>query len=65
MFQFRAVSVSPAPSAASPRLASSQLRRVRAVVDAAVALAERGGFDAVRLRDVAEASGVALGTLYK
>jgi AcrR family transcriptional regulator len=34
-------------------------------VDAAVSLAERGGFEAVRLRDVAEASGVALGTLYK
>jgi AcrR family transcriptional regulator len=38
---------------------------MRAIVDAAVSLAERGGFDAVRLRDVAEASGVALGTLYK
>jgi AcrR family transcriptional regulator len=47
------------------RLATSQLRRVRRIVDAAVALAEQGGFDGVRLRDVAEASGVALGTLYK
>lgn len=47
------------------RLAASQLRRMRAIVDAAVALAEKGGFDGVRLRDVAEASGVALGTLYK
>jgi len=47
------------------RLAASQLRRMRAVVDAAVALAEKGGFEGVRLRDVAEASGVALGTLYK
>ena len=66
MFQFRAVSVSPAESSATPaRLASSQLRRIRRVVDAAIALAERGGFDAVKLRDVAEASGVALGTLYK
>jgi len=34
-------------------------------VDAAVELAEQGGFDAVRLRDVAERSDVALGTLYK
>ena len=65
MFQFRAVSVSPTPSAAPARLASSQLRRIRRVVDAAVTLAEQGGFDAVKLRDVAEASGVALGTLYK
>jgi AcrR family transcriptional regulator len=47
------------------RLAASQLRRMRAIVDAAVALAESGGFEGVRLRDVAEASGVALGTLYK
>ena len=65
MFQFRAVSVAPSESASPPRLASSQLRRIRRVVDAAVELAERGGFDAVKLRDVAEASGVALGTLYK
>jgi AcrR family transcriptional regulator len=46
-------------------LAVSQLRRIRRIVDAVVALAEEGGFDGVRLRDVAEASGVALGTLYK
>jgi len=55
--------VEPVPAVA--RLAASQLRRVRAIVDAAVALAEQGGFEGVRLRDVAEASGVALGTLYK
>ncbi len=30
-----------------------------------MALAEKGGFEGVRLRDVAEASGVSLGTLYK
>jgi AcrR family transcriptional regulator len=48
-----------------PRLALSQLRRVRRIVDAAIRLAEAGGFEGVRLRDVAEASGVALGTLYK
>jgi len=49
----------------APRLALSQMRRIRRIVDEAVALAEKGGFDGVRLRDVAEASGVALGTLYK
>ncbi len=54
------------PDAASPqRLAWSQVRRIRRIVDAAVQLAEQGGFDGVRLRDVADASGVALGTLYK
>jgi AcrR family transcriptional regulator len=50
---------------ASPRLALSQLKRLRRIVDAAIALADAGGFDAVKLRDVADASGVALGTLYK
>jgi AcrR family transcriptional regulator len=55
----------PARGAPVARLAASQLRRMRAIVDAAVALAERGGFEGVRLRDVGEASGVALGTLYK
>jgi AcrR family transcriptional regulator len=53
---------SPEPAT---RLATSQLRRLRKIVDAASKLAETGGFDAVRLRDVAEASGVALGTLYR
>ena len=47
------------------RLATNQLRRMRRIVDAAVALAEAGGFEAVRLRDVADRSDVALGTLYK
>lgn len=41
------------------------MRRIRRIVDSAVELAERGGFDAVRLRDVAESADVALGTLYK
>jgi TetR/AcrR family transcriptional regulator, cholesterol catabolism regulator len=48
-----------------PKLVASQLRRMRRIVDTAVELAEQGGFDAVRLRDVAERSDVALGTLYK
>jgi AcrR family transcriptional regulator len=39
--------------------------RARRILDAAVRLAETGGFSAVRLRDVAQASGVALGTVYK
>jgi AcrR family transcriptional regulator len=58
-------SSSSAPELAPPRLALSQLKRLRRIVDAAIALAETGGFDGVKLRDVADASGVALGTLYK
>ena len=39
--------------------------RARRIVETAVELAERGGFEAVRLRDVASDAGVALGTLYR
>lgn len=39
--------------------------RTRRILDAAVHLAEAGGFAAVRLREVAQTSGVALGTVYK
>jgi AcrR family transcriptional regulator len=38
--------------------------RTRRIVDTALELAEDGGFQAVRLRDVAAGAGVALGTLY-
>lgn len=38
--------------------------RSKRIVDTAVLLAEEGGFDNVRLREVAARSGVALGTLY-
>jgi AcrR family transcriptional regulator len=36
-----------------------------AILDVAISLAEEGGFDNVRQRDVAAHAGVALGTLYK
>ncbi|NLE47078.1 MAG: TetR/AcrR family transcriptional regulator [Sandaracinaceae bacterium] len=39
--------------------------RAKRIVDTAVALAEREGFAAVRLRDVAATANVALGTVYK
>jgi AcrR family transcriptional regulator len=39
--------------------------RARRIVNTAVDLAEKGGFEAVRLRDVAATAGVALGTLYR
>ena len=39
--------------------------RARRIVETAVELAEQGGFEAVRLRDVADQAGVALGTLYR
>ncbi|MEZ4449284.1 MAG: TetR/AcrR family transcriptional regulator [Nannocystaceae bacterium] len=39
--------------------------RTLRILRAAIGLAEDGGFQAVRLRDVAQVSGVALGTVYK
>jgi AcrR family transcriptional regulator len=39
--------------------------RTRRIVETTVELAEKGGFEAVRLRDVASHAGVALGTLYR
>ncbi len=39
--------------------------RARRIVESAITLAEAGGFDNVRLRDVARQADVALGTLYK
>jgi AcrR family transcriptional regulator len=39
--------------------------RSKRIVETAVELAEQGGFEAVRLRDVAAHAGVALGTLYR
>jgi len=60
------VTHSQGPKRGAPqRLAINQMLRMRRIVDAAVGLAEKGGFEAVRLRDVAEKSGVALGTFYK
>lgn len=46
-------------------LERSQAERRRRVLDAAVALAARGGFDAVQMRDVANEADVALGTVYR
>jgi len=39
--------------------------RTQRIVETAIKLAERDGFDAVRLRDVASMSNVALGTVYR
>jgi TetR/AcrR family transcriptional regulator, cholesterol catabolism regulator len=49
----------------SGALARSQAARRRRVLDATLALAADGGFDAVQMRDVAAAADVALGTVYR
>src|SRR5690606_9907318 len=43
----------------------SQHQRRRRIVQAAAALASRGGVEAMQMRTVAERAGVALGTLYR
>ncbi len=49
----------------SSTLARSQAARRRRVIDAALMLAARGGFDNVQMRDVAGEADVALGTVYR
>ncbi|MEU6821408.1 TetR family transcriptional regulator [Streptomyces atriruber] len=50
---------------AAPPLTERQEARRRRILHASAQLASRGGFDAVQMREVAEAAGVALGTLYR
>lgn len=51
--------------APTSRLETSQLRRLRRIVAGTRQLATEGGLEGVRLRDIAELSEVALGTLYR
>ena len=44
---------------------AAQRDRRRRILDATIALASKGGFDAVQMRAVAERADVALGTLYR
>ncbi|MBM4376924.1 MAG: TetR/AcrR family transcriptional regulator [Deltaproteobacteria bacterium] len=55
---------SRAKSAQSSPVDADKDRRDR-ILDVAIRLAEEGGFENVRQRDVAQQAGVALGTLYK
>jgi TetR/AcrR family transcriptional regulator, cholesterol catabolism regulator len=44
---------------------AAQRERRRRILDATLALASKGGYDAVQMREVAERADVALGTLYR
>jgi AcrR family transcriptional regulator len=55
----------PISHPASPPLTERQEARRRRILHASAQLASRGGFDAVQMREVAESSQVALGTLYR
>ncbi|WP_084959407.1 TetR family transcriptional regulator [Thermoactinospora rubra] len=56
---------SEAPSVSSGVRTRSQHQRRKRIVQAAAALASRGGVEAMQMRTVAERAGVALGTLYR
>ncbi|MET8144965.1 TetR family transcriptional regulator [Sphaerisporangium sp. NPDC005288] len=56
---------SPAPRVSSGVRTRSQHQRRKRIVQAAAALASRGGVEAMQMRTVAERAGVALGTLYR
>ncbi|MEU6812179.1 TetR family transcriptional regulator [Streptomyces sp. NPDC046831] len=58
-------SVDPVGAGAAPPLTERQEARRRRILRASAQLAGRGGFDAVQMREVAECSQVALGTLYR
>ncbi len=53
------------PGHATDAESAAQRDRRARIVQAALALASRGGYDDVQMREVAERSGVALGTLYR
>jgi TetR/AcrR family transcriptional regulator, cholesterol catabolism regulator len=62
-------SMRPCPGALPPRGpdwgSSAQRDRRKRILDATLALASKGGYDAVQMRAVAERADVALGTLYR
>lgn len=59
-----ATAAAPPRSLADEGTAAQRARRKR-ILDATMALATKGGYDAVQIRDVAERADVALGTLYR
>ena len=60
------ISGAAAPSAPAAELGSAAQRdRRKRILDATLALASKGGYEAVQMRTVAERADVALGTLYR
>ena len=55
----------PAATADADAGSAAQRDRRKRILDATLALASKGGYDAVQMREVAERADVALGTLYR
>jgi AcrR family transcriptional regulator len=59
------VRTQPAATADAEAGSAAQRERRKRILDATLALASKGGYDAVQMRTVAERAEVALGTLYR
>jgi AcrR family transcriptional regulator len=59
------VNSQPAPVADAEAGSAAQRERRKRILDATLALASKGGYEAVQMRSVAERADVALGTLYR
>lgn len=57
--------IDPATIDATDPAAAERIDRIRRILDAAVALADEGGFDAVRARELCDRANVSMGTLYR
>ncbi|GAA4681121.1 cholesterol catabolism transcriptional regulator KstR [Gordonia humi] len=55
----------PAPTSGAEVGSAAQRERRRRILDATLALASKGGYDAVQMRTVADKADVAVGTLYR
>src|SRR5690349_25109252 len=55
----------PGPAGDGEFTSAAQRDRRKRILDATLALASKGGYDAVQMRTVAERADVALGTLYR
>jgi AcrR family transcriptional regulator len=65
MFLFGGFELATTDTSDAGTMTRSQQERRRRILDATRALAIRGGYDGVQMRDVAEHADVALGTLYR
>lgn len=57
--------IDPATIEATDPAAAERIDRIRRILDAAVGLADEGGFEAVRARELCDRANVSMGTLYR
>lgn len=57
--------IDPSSIEATDPAAAERIDRIRRILDAAVGLADEGGFEAVRARELCDRANVSMGTLYR